>query len=207
MARHFAANMMTLLILLAAGTAAVMMWGRGQYQDPGPLADAICLKVERGSDMTRVSEDLVGAGAIENGFIFRTGARYEEKTADLKAGSFLVPAQASMAEIVDVVTRVGASTCGSEVVVAVGITSIKARVRGLNPATSALEELANFTAGTDEALPAAYLAALEDSDTRYRFAFAEGVTNWQVKTALDAFDFLEGEITDMPQEGGLAPNS
>ena len=42
-------------------------------------------------------------------------------------------AGASMQEIVDSVTRGGASTCGTEIVYRVGVTSIEARVRELDP--------------------------------------------------------------------------
>ncbi len=208
MVKHFAANMLTLLILAAVGVAALMLWGRSQYDNPGPLAEAICLKVERGSDMSRVADDLVDRGAVSNAFVFRTGARYENKTQQLKAGSFLVQSDASMAQIVDAVTKGGANTCGSEVIVNVGINAMRMRVRGLNPATGDLEELASINPREEGVeLPPSYIEAREDSDTRYRISFAEGVTNWQIENALLSLDFLDGDIVDMPREGGLSPNS
>jgi UPF0755 protein len=36
---------------------------------------------------------------------------------------------------------------------------------------------------------------------------AEGVTSWQVVQALNALDVLEGEVTEIPPEGMLAPDS
>lgn len=208
MVKHFAANMLTLLIFATVGVAALMLWGRAQYDNAGPLAEAICLKVERGSDMSRVADDLADRGAVSNAFIFRTGARYEDKTNQLKAGSFLVPSEASMAQIVDAVTKGGANTCGSEVIVNVGINAMRMRVRGLNPATGDLEELAVINPREEGVeLPPSYIEARDDSDTRYRISFAEGVTNWQIENALLSLDFLEGEIVDMPSEGGLSPNS
>ena len=46
-----------------------------------------------------------------------------------------------------------------------------------------------------------------ESDTRYRIAFAEGVTSWQIVNALGQLDLLEGAAGDVPPEGALAPDS
>ena len=43
------------------------------------------------------------------------------------------------------------------------------------------------------------------SDTRFRINVAEGVTSWQVVTALRAIEILQGEIKEIPPEGSLAP--
>ena len=101
----------------------VILWGQQQYSARGPLSDAICLRVEPGSTMRRVSSRLESDGAVASGAIFRIGAEYSEKDALLKAGSWLIPEGASMAEITDIITRGGASTCGTEVVYRLGVTS------------------------------------------------------------------------------------
>ena len=43
-----------------------------------------------------------------------------------------------MQEIVDIVTRGGASTCGTEVVYRIGVTRAEAQVRELDPVTEEL---------------------------------------------------------------------
>jgi UPF0755 protein len=106
--RHIASNAVTFLIVALFLLSGVILWGQGAYKSAGPLSTAICLKVDRGSNMTRVSEDLEKEGAVENASIFRIGADYEDKTTKLKAGSYLVREGMSMQEIVDVVTRGGA---------------------------------------------------------------------------------------------------
>ncbi len=204
--RHIASNALTFLIVALFLLAGVVAWGNRQYSAEGPLEAAICLKVESGSNMRIVSEDLADAGAIAYPAIFRIGADYSEKASQLKAGSFLVPEGASMEEIIDIVTASGQSTCGTEIVYRIGVTRVLAEVRELNPETEEYEELAQFNPAEDEA-PEAYLRKREAADTQYRVVVSEGVTSWQVMTALNGLEFLDGEISEVPAEGSLAPNS
>ncbi|MFY0311441.1 endolytic transglycosylase MltG [Leisingera sp. D0M16] len=204
--RSLASNMLTVLIAALFLLGGVILWGQSQYTAEGPLETAICLRVERGSNMARVSRDLEAQGAVTSGTIFRLGAKYSEKTGQLKAGSFLVEPGASMERIVDEITHSGASTCGTEIVYRIGVTRTQAEVRELDPATSKFEEKAEFVLGVDE-VPAEYTETRQDADTRYRIALAEGVTSWQVVEALKAMDVLAGEPGERPAEGLLAPDS
>ncbi|MFT6088915.1 endolytic transglycosylase MltG [Sulfitobacter sp.] len=204
--RHIASNAVTFLILALFLLGGVILWGRGQYDAPGPLAQAICLQVERGSNMRAVGDNLAQQDAVSSAMVFRLGAEYEEKTQALKAGSFLIQPEASMKEIVDTVTRGGASTCGTEVVYRIGINQISTQVRELDPATSNYVERAEFTPGVDE-VPEIYTQTKTKADTRYRIAVAEGVTSWQIVEALKSIDLLEGTVAAVPAEGTLAPDS
>ncbi|WP_264213742.1 endolytic transglycosylase MltG [Leisingera thetidis] len=204
--RSLASNMLTVLIAVLFLLGGLILWGKSQYTAEGPLETAICLRVERGSNMARVSGDLETQGAVTSGTLFRLGAKYSEKTGQLKAGSFLVEPGASMEQIVAEITHSGASTCGTEIVYRVGVTRTQTVVRELDPATSKFEEIADFILGEDE-VPAAYTETRQDSDTRYRIALAEGVTSWQVTEALKAMDVLAGETGERPAEGLLAPDS
>jgi len=202
--RSVASNAITFLIVALFLMGGVILWGRAQYSEPGPLAEAICLQVERGSNFRRVSQNLEDARAVSNASIFRMGADYAGKTAELKAGSYLVQPGASMEEIVDIVTRGGASTCGTEVVYRVGVNRLSAQVRELDPATDRFEEVVVFEPA-EGAAPQEYLEVRDASDTRYRVAVAEGVTSWQVVNALGQLDVLSSDVTDTPAEGFLAP--
>jgi UPF0755 protein len=204
--KHVASNAVTFLILALFLLGGVILWGRGQYDAPGPLAQAICLQVERGSNMRAVGDNLAEQEAVSSAAIFRIGAEYEEKTSELKAGSFLIPPEASMQQIVDTVTRGGASTCGTEVVYRIGINRISTQVRELDPATSRFVERAEFTPGVDD-VPAIYTETKAKADTRFRIALAEGVTSWQVVEGLKSIDLLEGTVEAVPAEGTLAPDS
>lgn len=204
--RHIAANGITFLIVALFLMAGVIVWGTQSYQAPGPLAQGICLQVQPGSNMRRVSQQLEEQGAVSSGAIFRMGADYSDRSGDLKAGSFLVPEEASMKDIVAIVTSSGQSTCGTEVVYRIGVRRNLVQVRELDPATSAYTEVAEFDPEVD-AVSAEYEAVKAQSDTRYRVAVAEGVTSWQVANALREIDVLEGTIEQTPPEGMLAPDS
>ena len=204
--RHVAANGMTLLIVALVAVAGLIGWGINEYRQPGPLAQGICLRVEPGSSFGRVTRDLEAQGAVTSPQIMRIGADYTDKSTELKAGSFLVPEEASMEEIVDIVTRGGQSTCGTEIVYRVGVNAQQIEVRELDPATNRFEDQAEFDPAAGE-VPEIYTEVREQSDTRYRIAVAEGVTSWQIVEALKAADFLSGTVAEVPDEGILAPDS
>ncbi len=204
--RALASNMLTILVVGLFLMGGLILWGQSQFRAEGPLETAICLQVERGSNITRVSQQLADQGAVSSATIFRMGADYTDRAQQLKAGSFLLREGASMEEIVDEITSSGASTCGSEIEYRIGVTRAQTRVRELNPATLDFDEIAVFDASEDE-VPAAYNEKRGDADTRYRVSLAEGVTSWQVVEALKAFDVLSGDVTEVPAEGMLAPDS
>jgi UPF0755 protein len=202
--RHVAANALTFLIVALFLLGGLVAWGVRQYSAAGPLASPVCLDVEGGSTMREVSEDLARQGAITSPEVFRIGADYAEKSSLLKEGRFLIPANASMSEIVDVVTRGGASTCGTEVVVRVGVSRTVADVSGFDPDSGAYAELASFDLGADSP-PAAFEEAGAEPDATWRVVVVEGTTAWQVVEALNAIPVLEGPVEELPPEGSLAP--
>lgn len=204
--RHVASNAVTMLIVLLFLMAGLILWGKTQYDGAGPLTSAYCVDVPSGSTMRAVSETLEADGVVSSGAIFRMGAEYSDKSGQLKAGSFLVPAEASMAQVVEAITRGGASTCGTEVVYRIGVNRVGVQLRELDPETSQLVELANFNPVEDET-PEAYQDRKTAAGTRFRVALAEGVTSWQVVESLKAMDILEGTVEALPPEGALAPDS
>jgi UPF0755 protein len=203
--RNIASNVLTLLIVALVGVAIAIGWAQRQYVAEGPLEEAICLQVPRGGSMSRVADDLAARGAITNPTIYRLGADYADKSQDLKAGSFLIQAGASMAEIVEEITGDGRSTCGTQVVYIIGVAGQETRVRELNPETQEFDVTAEFDPAAGE-FPEAYLAAKEDVATEFLVTIVEGVTSWQVVEALKASDLFTGEIADIPAEGSLAPD-
>lgn len=204
--RHIASNALTLFIVLLFLVGGAIAWGANQYSAAGPLQQAICVRVEPGSNMRRVSTNLADQGAVQSTTMFRLGADYAEKSDQLKAGSFLIEAGASMEDIVNAITEGGQSTCGTEVVYRVGVTRTSIQVRELDPATNRYAEIAEFNPAEDD-VPAEYLDVKSDADTRYRALIAEGVTSWQVVDALNGLDLLEQDVADVPAEGALAPDS
>ncbi|WP_299894049.1 endolytic transglycosylase MltG [uncultured Ruegeria sp.] len=204
--RAIASNALTILVVGLFMMGGLILWGQSQYKAEGPLETAICLQVRSGSNMTRVSQQLEEQGAISSATIFRMAADYTDRAQQLKAGSFLVREGASMEQIIDEITSSGASTCGSEIEYRIGVTRAQTRVRELNPATLDFVEIASFDPSGEE-VPEAYTEKRNEADTRYRVSLAEGVTSWQVVEALKAFDALTGEVSEIPAEGMLAPDS
>lgn len=204
--RSLASNMLTVLVVGMFLAAGVILWGQSQYVAEGPLEDAICLRVKTGSNMGQVSRELERTGAVSNGTIFRLGADYSDKASQLKAGSFLIDEGSSMEQIVEQITKGGASTCGTEIVYRIGVTRLQTQIRELDPSTERFVELASFDPSAED-VPAVYGEKRAERDTRYRIAVAEGVTSWQIVEGLKALDVLEGNVTEIPAEGRLAPDS
>ena len=202
--RGLASNALGLLIVGLVAFAAAVSWAEREWRAAGPLGGAICLEVETGSNMRRVSETLAEQGAISRPALFRAGVGYADLPG-LKAGSFLVPEGASMEEIARSITEGGPSTCGTEVVFRIGVTASDVLVRALDPETGAFERVAEFDAGGE--LPPEYGEVADRADTRFRVTVAEGVTSWQVAEGLRAAPFLAGDIPEVPAEGTLAPDS
>ena len=204
--RNIASNALTIIVVALFLLAGGMTLLKSQYYKPGPLTQAICLKVEPGSSMSKVAVNLREQGAVRSKELFNIGADYTDKSARLKAGSFLIPAGASMAEIADQISTSGRNTCGTEVVYRVGVTRSTVLVRELDPASNSYAEVARFTPA-EEPAPPAYSRVIEQADTRIRVAIAEGTTSWQVVEALKSIDILTGDIAQVPDEGYLAPDS
>ncbi|EAR49555.1 hypothetical protein OG2516_04311 [Oceanicola granulosus HTCC2516] len=204
--RSVASNALTFFVVAVFLIAGVVIWGSQTYEAEGPLEAPICLQIARGSNMWAVSEQLGEDGAITSPTIFRIGAQYSDRASQLKAGSFLVPEAASMEQILDIVTRGGANTCGTEVVYRIGVTRTLVEVREVDPADGNYRQVVQFDPAEEEP-PEAYSSVKQESDTQYRLAVAEGVTSWQVVQALNGLDTLEADVEDVPAEGTLAPDS
>lgn len=206
MERHIASNALTFLVLTLFCLAGGVLWSSNQIEAEGPLETAICLKVDSNSNMGDVATDLDAVGAISYSYVFRVSKRYRTEASKLKAGSFLIPAGASMEEIIDLVTGSGRSTCGSEVVFRIGVLRSEVQLRELDPETNRFVEKFAFDPEA-ETSPEGFDAALKEADLSYRIALAEGATSWHVVEALKQADFLTGEVAEVPAEGTLAPDS
>jgi len=204
--RSVASNALTLFVVVLVVVSGLLAWGREQFTGPGPLVEAVCVRVERGASLSAVSRTLETQGAVSDARIFRVGADYSDRAAGLKFGSYLVPPAASMVQVLDILTAGGQSTCGREVNYRIGVLVSEIVLRELDAATNAYVEVAKFDPAVDP-VPAAYTDVAAADDLRWRVTLAEGVTSWQVAESLKRAEFLSGEIADVPAEGNLAPES
>lgn len=150
-ARHFAANFVNLLILGLLVVAMAVFWGKGQFENAGPLADAKIFEVKRGDQLNPVAERLADEGIISNPTIFRIGARYAGLDSKLKFGEYEVKPESSMQDVLALITS----------------------GRGLS----------------------------------YQVTFPEGWSSFQIVERLNSVEDLTGEVTVLPPEGSLAPNT
>ncbi|SNT71821.1 endolytic transglycosylase MltG [Paracoccus seriniphilus] len=204
--RNIASNFLTLSIVLLLALAGAIAWGKHQFSGPGPSNIAQCVQIAPGASLNAVSQQLAAQGAVSSAYIFRAGADYLDKSRDLKFGSYLIEPNASMKDIVDVITAGGPSTCGTQVILRVGVRANSVLLRDMNPDTGAFEEIARFDPASGD-VPEVIAAAQQKPDARLRITVAEGVTSWQIAEALKQVDFLSGEIKGVPAEGSLAPDT
>ena len=204
--RNIASSAISLLVVIVFLLGGVILWGQNTYSAEGPSDAPVCLRVDRGASMRATSEKLAAQGAISSPVIFRIGSDYAGKSGDLKAGSWLIPEGATMAEITRIITRGGASTCGTEIVHRIGVTSSEIELRELDLETNRYVERASYDPAEEEA-PADFAEVRAQADTRYRVAIAEGTTSWQIVEGLKAVEILEGDVAEIPPEGSLAPDS
>jgi UPF0755 protein len=202
--RSIASNALTLFIVILIAVAALVAWGRNEFVKPGPLAGPICLQVERGASLSGVSRNLEERGAITDARIFRIGAEYADRAGDLKFGSYMVPAAASMEEVLQAITESGKSTCGRDLNFRIGVARSDVILSELDLTTNSYIEVARFDAGVDP-LPAEYIEIADDPALVFRITVAEGVTSWQIVDSLKKADFLTGALETVPPEGTLAP--
>ena len=205
MFRSLASNTLTVLILGFFVVGALGVWGKSQFVTDGPLQSAICFKVGSGSTLRTVAENLVKEKAISSDFIFRVSMESSGLSRRIKAGSFLVPKNASMAEISKRITESGVSNCGNEVIYRVGITSLKIEVRDTDPNTGKMAKVAEFP--LDEFANEKLNEFISQHSTRFRVTLAEGVSSWKVYKALLDIKFLKGDMENIPDEGTIAPES
>ncbi len=201
-----ASNALTLFIVALIAMAGLLAWGKRQYEGPGPLAQAICFRVESGDSLAKVSRALETQGAIGDARIFRIGADYSGKAQGLKFGSYLIQPQTSMDAIVEQLTRGGQSTCGPEINYRIGVNAADVVLRELDPAAERYVEVVKFDPAT-ESPPPEYTEAAGAPGIRFRITLAEGTTVWQAAEAMKRIDILTGEVGPLPPEGTLAPES
>lgn len=202
--RSIASNALTLFIVILIALAGLVGWGRNEFVKTGPLTEPICLQVERGASLSAVSRNLEERGAITDARIFRIGADYGDMAENLKFGSYMVPAGASMADVLDAITSSGRSTCGRDLNFRIGVTKTDIVLSELDLATNDYVEVVRFDAGA-ETLPTEYLEVADDPALVFRVTVAEGVTSWQIVESLKLADFLSGPLETVPPEGTLAP--
>lgn len=90
---------LVLLILAAAGLGYGWFWLQSEVAKPGPIAHEVEFTIERGEGLASVANRLEGEGLISDKRIMRLKARIDDTESAIKAGSYVVPGRASVADI------------------------------------------------------------------------------------------------------------
>lgn len=207
MNKHFAANFFNLLIVVMIIIAAGLYWAKAEFYKPGPLKESLFIEVPRGGSMNALSKTLQQEGAISHGIIMRVGSDYLEKSSQLKFGNYEIPKGSSIADILDIVTKGGGNKyryVARYKIKVTGEPELVLRERSADNGDPTV--LASYSIG--QAIPKAYSDLIEEKKPiSYQVSIAEGVTSWQLVQSLNSADFLDGEITTIPSEGSLSPNT
>jgi len=121
MFKHFAANAISVLVVLGIAVAGVLVYGVQLFSAPGPLTAPARVTIESGDTMTVASERLAEAGVIKSAIIFRLGARYRKVGSKLRFGEYEIPAASSMEDVLDIV--ISGKSIQYRITVAEGLTS------------------------------------------------------------------------------------
>lgn len=144
---------LVLVVIAASAGFAGLQWFQGKINAPGPMAgsDDQIVMVPRGSGVIRIGQQLESEGLISDSRLFRLAARYEGLDSSLKAGEYLIPADASMVDILELMH--------------------------------------------------------EGKVLLHPIQVIEGSTVAQAFRAIEAADFLSGDMPELPEEGSLLPET
>ncbi|MBZ6377481.1 aminodeoxychorismate lyase [Pacificimonas flava] len=91
-----------LLVLGGILAAGAFLYGRSEWVEPGPLAEATNVVIPRGSSQARAALLLEEEGVLANADRFRILSRAFGETAPIRAGEFRFPAEVSAADALNI---------------------------------------------------------------------------------------------------------
>ena len=97
--------LMTLLILGILVAGGVLYWGITQYYADGPQTEETAFLVEKGTGFNSIGARLEERGLIDSSLLFRASVWATARDAKVLPGQYLIPARASMAEILRIITQ------------------------------------------------------------------------------------------------------
>ncbi|PPE80107.1 endolytic transglycosylase MltG [Kaistia algarum] len=92
---------MTILVVGVLGAAGVFFFGKMRFEERSHFDQPRTVTVDRGLGVAGIADQLVDRGLISSKWIFVAGVRFSHLQDELKAGEYLIPAHASMREIMN----------------------------------------------------------------------------------------------------------
>jgi len=111
--RHVAANLLSLMIVAGLAAVVTIILAKQAFEATGPLAQETIVSIPSGTRLAEAADRLAEAGAlperslsgaVSGPWLFRVGARYSGQDRALKAAEYRIPAEASMADILAIIT-------------------------------------------------------------------------------------------------------
>src|ERR1700733_5886979 len=90
-------------VVIVGGTAAVGYWVYHDVNEPGPLHAVSTVVIPPHIGISGISDLLADEGVIRHPLSFRLAAEVTGRGGALKAGEYEFPAQASAAEVMDII--------------------------------------------------------------------------------------------------------
>jgi UPF0755 protein len=98
-------GLMTLLVLAIVAAGAAAYFGITTFYAEGPKTEATAFLVEKGSGLGTIANRLQEQGLIDNALLFRAGIWTLARDAKVLPGQYMVPAKASMGDILTLITE------------------------------------------------------------------------------------------------------
>ena len=210
--RRAAMAVFVIAALALSGAFLLIEQAKLHFHQPGLFDSAVFFHIPPGAGASQVAADLATRGLIESFYgvpaalFFKEGAKRTSQSQSIRYGTFDIPAAASMADILAIITNPEASRPRFRVQFTASQTGGKISVAERQAGQSNFQEIQNISAG--EAIPADYFHLLDhESSIIFWVSIPEGLTSWQIVQSLKWVPFLGGESGEVPPEGSLAPNT
>ena len=101
----FLNGLLTLIVLGIIVAGGILFWGVTQYDKDGPKTEETAFLVEKGTGFNSIGQRLEERGLIDNSLLFRAGVWATKRDAKVLPGQYVIPAKASMSEILRIITE------------------------------------------------------------------------------------------------------
>jgi UPF0755 protein len=148
----------TLILVAALGAGLALSFGKQRFEAPGPLAQDKIVNIPRGAGVRDISDILQREGVIDQPWVFIGSVWVRKAREDLKFGEYQFPKQASLSDVINVITS--GKVIQHQITVAEGLTSeqivarlmedevLTGNIKEIPKEGSLLPETYNFTRGT-----------------------------------------------------------
>ena len=94
-----------LIVIAAVVIGGAVWWEDWNFNAGGPSGQETVVVIRPGGGARAIAASLTEAGVIDRPLLFRIGVRRRDRTTELKAGEYVFPAGASMAQVMDMLVQ------------------------------------------------------------------------------------------------------